>query len=95
MRKRRNVKKRNRLIGVYTAAGIVCLAAVIFLSTCIANIPLHDSIVSPETASASILADNPLLGYVIVALLSLCLGVLLVVFCIRFKKHLEKEADDV
>ena len=92
---RRKTKKRNRMIGFAAASGSVCLALVVLIAVGISRIPGHDTVVSPGGFVASIMADNPAVGYVIVALLSLCFGVALAVFCMRLKRHLDEETDNV
>ena len=42
---------------------------------------------TPGVAAASIFTDHSALGYVVVAVISLCLGAFLTVFCFRIKKH--------
>lgn len=92
---RRKTKKRNKMIGFVAASGSVCLAIVVLIAIGVSRIPNHDPIVSPGGAAASILADNPVIGYLIVGLLSLCFGVALAVFCMRMKMHIDEENDNV
>ena len=92
---RRKTKKRNRMIRTIAASGSVCLALVILIAIGISRIPAHDPVVSQGGFVASIMAENPAVGYVIVALLSLCFGVTLAVFCMRMKRHLDEETNDV
>ncbi len=35
--------------------------------------------------------ERAILGYVVVALVALCLGVLVTLFCFRLKRHMEEE----
>ena len=92
---RRRAKKRNKMIRFAAVSGSICLAAVVLIAIGISRIPDHAPVVSEGGAGASILAANPVLGYLIVALLSLCFGVALAVFCMRMKKHIDEETDDV
>ena len=95
MKNRRQTRQRRRFIGTCAASGSVCLVAVIFIALGISHISGKVPNMVPGGAAASILANNSLQGYVIVALLSLCLGILLTVFCIRLKQHMDEEKDDV
>ena len=46
---------------------------------------------SEERVAANIFAENGVLGYIVVALVALVLGVLVTLFCFRLKRHMEKE----
>ena len=72
-------------------AGAVCLALLTFLAVRISGLPVQEPGRMPGIASASIFADRGALGYVVIALLAFCVGVLLTVFCFRLKKHMNEE----
>ena len=77
-----------------TAAGSVCLAAVVVLALMIWQLPVQTPVGVAGNAVASIFADNAALGYVTVALLAFCLGVFVTVFCYRMKRHMEEDRPD-
>ena len=61
----------------------------------IAHNPVQVSGEGSGSASASSFANNGVLGYIVIALLAFCLGVLVTVFCFRMRNHMnETENDD-
>lgn len=84
---------RRRYMLQCSAAGIACLAIVIVMAFVIAGTAVQSSGAGPGGFSASIFADHATLRYVIVALLAFCLGVLVVIFCFRLRKHMEEKDD--
>ena len=45
----------------------------------------------PGFACAGIFADSGAPGYIVIALLAFCLGVLITVFCIRLNRYMNEE----
>ncbi len=99
LHRRMNTMKKTRSQRKYrfvcAAACTACLAIAVAMAFIIARLPIQTPGESEGGAAASILVDHAVLGYVAIALLAFCLGVLVTVFCFRIKKHMkEKENDD-
>ena len=88
MKERRNDRIRN------AAIVLAALVITVAMALMIANAPVLDPGEIGESAAASIFADHSALGYVVIALLAFCLGVLATIFCFRLKKHREEKRDD-
>ena len=92
MEKARNYR-RYRFI--CAAACTACLTITVVMALVIAQLPIQAPGEAVGSATASIFLNHAALGYVVVALLAFCLGVLVTLFCFRMKKHMkEKENDD-
>ena len=89
----KNKKSRRKYVIKCAAACAACLAVAVAVSFMVASLPADGTGLMPGGAAASIFADHSALGYVIVAVLSLCLGAFVTVFCYRMKKHAEEDAD--
>lgn len=77
-----------------TIACAACLVIVVAAAIMVASLPVISSDSAPGAATASIFADHSALGYVVVAILSLCLGAFVTVFCFRMRRHLEDRDED-
>ena len=77
-----------------TAVYAVCLAAVFLIAFAVAGAAIQEPAMQPSGISASIFSDHAELGYVVVALLSFCLGAFVTVFCFRLRKHMEDKDND-
>ncbi|MBR2188397.1 MAG: DUF4179 domain-containing protein [Eubacterium sp.] len=69
-------KNRRRYQLMCAAACTTCLAITIAMALVIASLPIQSPGEITGNAAASIFADHASLGYVVVALLAFCLGVL-------------------
>lgn len=87
-------KNRRRYQLMCAAACTTCLAIIIAMALVIASLPIQSPGEITGSAAASIFADHASLGYVVVALLAFCLGVLVTIFCFRMKKHVKENQDD-
>ena len=87
-------KSRRRVRLMCAAACTACLAITVAMALVIASLPMQSPVEITGSAAASIFADHASLGYVVVALLAFCLGVLVTVFCFRMKKHWKENQDD-
>ena len=74
-----------------TAAFAVCLTVTIMLALGISRFPIQVKNDAYVNTTASIFANQAMVGYVVVALLALCLGVLVTVFCFRLRQRIEEE----
>ena len=87
-------KQHRRYILTCAAALIVCLAIVILIAFGISRIGIQTTDINTGSAAASIFGEHALLGYVVAAVVSLCLGVLVTIFCFRIKKHMGEDKKD-
>ena len=61
----------------------------------ISQTPVQSPTQAGSGTTASIFTENPLLGYIVVALVALLLGISVTVLCFRLKQHMaEKENYD-
>ena len=77
-----------------TAVCAACLAVAVAVAIMVASLPVIGPDSAPGAAAASIFTDHSALGYVVVAILSLCLGAFVTVFCFRMRRHLEDRDED-
>ncbi|MBQ1364037.1 MAG: DUF4179 domain-containing protein [Oscillospiraceae bacterium] len=87
-------KSRRRYQLLCAAACTACLAITVAMALVIASLPIQSTDMIAGSAAASIFADHASLGYVVVALLAFCLGVLVTIFCLRMKNHIKENRDD-
>ena len=90
-------RMRNRNLRRYrlqsAAAAAVCLTFTAAIALIIAGTPVQSVGMGSGGVSASMFADHAAFGYIVVALLAFCIGVLFTVFCYRKRRHLEEEED--
>ena len=91
MEKLRRAKTRRKLKSVCAAMYAACLALVAGFATIVARSPAPVSTQVSGGAGASIFAEHAVPGYIVVAIVAFCLGVLLTLFCFRLKRHMEEE----
>ena len=90
----KEAKSRRRVRFVCAAACAACLTMTVMLALIIARLPYQAPNDITGSAAASIFVDHASLGYVVVALLAFCLGILVTIFCFRMKKHMKEKQDD-
>ena len=89
---RGKIKRRFRTVILTTSAA--CIAAVVCIALYISRISADVPVINQGNITASIFADNNALGYIVVAIIALCLGVLLTIFCFRMKSMADEGAAD-
>ena len=94
MKARRQMKARRKYRMIGSAAAAACLVLVVFIAIFVSQNPAGSSEAVTGSISGSIFAGQDAIGYVVVALAAFCLGVLITVFCVRLKKHMEEEERD-
>ena len=82
---------RQRYILICSAAYAVCIAVLGVLAAGVSRLPVRTNSILPGNVTASIFSNHETLGYVVVVLAALCLGVTVTVFCFRLKQNMEKE----
>ena len=91
MQARRRHKAVRRVRTISAAIYAAGMAAAALFALLISAFPLQ---VSPSTvggATASIFADHEALGYVVVAILAFCLGLVVTVLCYRLNRRIREE----
>ena len=81
--RRKSKVRRNRLIG--TSAVAVFLAAALLFAADVSRSEVQFQGPNSSIAAASIFAEHEAIGFVLVALVAFCLGVLATVLCHRLK----------
>ena len=95
MERMRRTKSQHRYRAVCIALCAACMIVTVGFSILISQAPLQSPTQAGSGATASIFAENPVLGYIVVALVALLLGISVTVFCFRLKQHMaEKENYD-
>ena len=86
----KKAKDRRKYAAVCVSACAACLMAAAALALAVSRMPVKnpDAVISGVTASA--FTDHAALGYVLVAVVAFCLGVLVTVFCFRLKRHMNE-----
>ena len=87
--KQSQLRRKYLLTGA--AACIACIAVTVLLALSVARLPAVRNNMPANSVAASIFATHQALGYVVVALVALCLGSLVTVFCFRLKRHITHE----
>ena len=87
----RQSKNRRKYISICAGLCAACLVVAVGFAVMIAKNPVQPPIQAGSGATASIFAEQAALGYVIVALVALCLGVMATLFCFRLKRRMEEE----
>ena len=78
--------RRYRLICAAACAAALILTVLLALG--VSGLPAQSGETVPGSITASVFAGNETAGYVVVALIALCLGVLVTVFCFRIKHRM-------
>ena len=94
MKTRRQRIARRKYRAISSAAAVACLALAVFVAVAVSHNPAGTPEAIVGSVSASIFAAHAALGYVVVSLVAFCLGVLVTVFCVRLRKHMEEEVRD-
>jgi len=85
-------KKAQKIIAIQTAVAFVAtLFLAITSAVMIARLPNTTAVGVPGSMTGSIFAENGALGYIMVALISLCLGIAFTLFCVLIKKRMKEE----
>ena len=87
--KRARSRRKYRL--TCTVAYAACLAVTVLLGLGMSRLLVQKADIVPVGVSGSIFVDHSSLGYVVIALIALCLGILVTVFCFQIKKHMDEE----
>ena len=91
MGKMRQDRSRSQYRRITAAVCAVCLALTILLALAIAGLPVRAADGDSGAATASMFADRPVLGYVVVSVIAFCLGTAATVFCFRLRRQTELE----
>ena len=91
-RKQLRLRRRYRFVGA--SLYVFCLVLVVFFSVGISRLPAQESDAISSGAAASIFAGHAPLGFVVVALLALSLGVMVTVFCHRLQMHAKEKPEN-
>ena len=83
-----------RYLAICTAVCATCFAIAIAVAVFVSGLSIASGGQLSGGATASIFADNAALGYVVVALLAFCLGVVVTIFCFRLKKFMKGKRND-
>ena len=86
--KQANAVRRYRL--TCAAACTAALFLTVLTALCVSRLPVQSNHTVSGSAAASTFAENETLGYVAVAIVALCLGMLVTVFCFRMKRRMIK-----
>ncbi len=89
-----NARNRRSYRLISTAACIASLVITVVMALVIAWLPFQSPGEGVGGAAASVFSDHAALGYVVIALLAFCLGVLVTVFCVRMNKHMKEQDKD-
>lgn len=84
-------RNRRRYVMTCTLAGAVCLVLLVMMAAGISRLPVRENNFVYGGVTASIFGTHEALGYIAVAVVSLCLGVTVTVFCFRMKRKMDKE----
>ena len=85
-------KKAQKAIMIQTAVAFAaCLALAITSAVMIARLPVAYSVGVPGSMTGSVFAENGALGYIMVAIISLCLGIAFTLFCVLLRKRMKEE----
>jgi len=90
----KTAKQLRRFRITCAAAFAVSLAAVILAAAGVSQMVFQAPDPSLEGIAASIFAGHEHLKYVVIAVISLCLGILVTVFCFRLKKQMNEQKYD-
>ena len=77
----------------HLACAAACAAALVLTvltALVISRLPVQSGDPVSDGATASVFAGNTALGYIVTALIALCLGALVTVFCFRMKRHINE-----
>ena len=87
----RQAKVRRRTNLICASAIAACLAITMLLAAGISRISVQPGDTAPGGVTASIFAGHAALGYIVTALIALCLGSLVTVLCYRLKRRMREE----
>lgn len=91
----KRAKARRKYMAACASACAACLILAVALALAVSRMPVKNTDAVNGGVTASVFADHAALGYILVAVVALCLGVLVTVFCFRLKRRLnEKEKRD-
>ena len=85
------MKQEKALRRYHLACAAVCTAALIvtvLMALGVSRLRVQDNDPVSGSVAASVFAGREAVGYVVVALAALCLGVLVTVFCFRMKRRI-------
>ena len=91
----KQAKARRKYNAVCASACAACLVLAVALALAVSRMPVKSTDAVKVGVTDSAYADHAALGYVLVAVAALCLGVLVTVFCFRLKRQIDdKEKRD-
>lgn len=91
----KQAKSKRRYRMICTAAYAACLAVTVLLTLGVSRLSVQTNGSVSDSVTGSIFAAHEALGHIVVALIALCLGVLVTVFCFRLKRRMdEKDKND-
>lgn len=76
------------------AACTVAMIVTVLMALGVSRLPVQSNETAPGSVTASIFAGHEAVGYVVIALVALCLGVLVTIFCFRMKMRMMKEMEE-
>ena len=86
----KRAKARRKYYAVCASACAACLILAVALALIVSQIPVNPTDTAAGSVTASVFADHVALGYILVAVVALCLGVLVTVFCFRLKRQMDE-----
>ncbi len=72
------------------AACTAALVVTVLMALDISRLPIQANDPVSGSVSASVFAGHEAVGYIVVALVALCLGVLVTIFCFRIKRRMSE-----
>lgn len=88
-------KRAHRVLMLeYTATFAACVTLAVLSGLLISKLPAMSIQGVPGTMTGSVFSEGAALGYIMVALVSVCLGISFTIFCILLKKRMKKEEGD-
>ena len=83
-------KRTQKVIMIQTAAAFAaCLVLSIASALMIWRFPVSGSVGIPGSMTGSVFTENGALGYIMVAIISLCLGISFTLFCVLLRKRMK------
>ena len=96
-RRMRILKKKRAqrvLMMEYMGAFAACVSLAVLSGFMISQLPAMSPQGVPGTMTGSVFGDGSVLGYIMVALVSVCLGITFTLFCVLLKKRMKKEEEE-
>ena len=90
----KRARARRKYVAVCAAACAACLILAVALAPFASQTPVRYTDAVNGGVTASVFADHAPLGYVLVAVVALCLGALVTVLCFRLKRRMNEDKPD-